>query len=95
MKTELELLKEKVAKLESAQARCKHEWGEPEYDPERKEITRDEFVYLGSDSYYKPVGTGLFENVDRWSRVCTKCGKKEYAYEQEEVAVQTVRRPKF
>lgn len=96
MKTELELLKERIAQIEFAQALCEHEWGQIEYDPEKKEITREEFVCLGpADSYYEPVGTGMFENIDRWSRVCSKCGKKEYSYEQEEVAIETIRRPKF
>ena len=95
MKTELEILEEKVRKLKEKQVQCNHEWTSPEYDPERKEITTEEFVYLGSDSYYRPVGTGTFENVDRWSRICKKCGKKEYAYEVEEVPVKTEKRPKF
>ena len=95
MKTELEILEEKVRKLKEKQAQCSHEWTDAEYDPERKEITTEEFVYLGSDSYYKQVGTGLYEDVKRWSRVCKKCGKREYAYEMEDVVVQTVKRPKF
>ena len=94
-KTELEILEEKVRKLKEKQAQCSHEWTDAEYDPERKEITTEEFVYLGSDSYYKQVGTGLYEDVDRWSRVCKKCGKREYAYEMEEVSVKTIKRPKF
>ena len=94
-KTELEILEEKVRKIKKMQATCDHEWDEVEYDPEKKEITTEEFVYLGSDSYYKQVGTGFYENVNRWSRVCKKCGKREYAYEMEEVAVKTIKRPKF
>jgi len=69
--------------------------GRSEYDPEKREITREEFVYLGSDSYYTQVGTGTFEMVDRWSRICKICGKKEHTYEQEEVAVRTIKRPRF
>ena len=95
MKTELEILEEKVRKLKEKQAQCNHEWTDAEYDPERKEITTEEFVYLGSDSYYKQVGTGLYENVNRWSRVCKKCGKREYANEMEDVVVQTVKKPTF
>ena len=95
MKTELEILEEQVRKLKSAQNLCNHEWDEVKFEPESKEITREEFVYLGSDSYWTNIGTGLFENVNRWSRTCKKCGKKEYSYEQEEVAVQTIKRPKF
>lgn len=40
-------------------------------------------------------GTGRYRKVDCWSRVCKKCGKKEYTYEMEKVPVKTVSRPKF
>ena len=95
MKTELEILEERINKLREKQELCDHEWAETKYDPERKEIMRDEFVDLGSDSYHTEVGTGFYEDVDRWSRICKKCGKKEYAYEMEEVPVKIVRRPRF
>ena len=95
MKTELEKLKERIAELEKRQLSCNHEWLEPEYDPEEREIKRDEFVYLGSDSYYTEVGTGNYEKIDRWSRVCKKCQKKEYTYEEEVIPVKTITRPKF
>lgn len=95
MKTELELLKERIKRIENMQMYCDHEWGEAEYDPEREEITREEFVPLGVDSYYRALGTGSFKDVDRWSRTCKKCCKKEYTYKMEEVAVKTEKRPKF
>ena len=95
MKTELEILEEKVKKLKKKQTQCNHEWEDAKYDPERREITTEEFVYLGSDSYFRSAGTGMFENVNRWSRVCKKCGKKEYAYEMEEVPIKTMKKPKF
>ena len=95
MKTEIELLEEKINTLRNKQALCKHEWSKPEYDPEKKEITTEEIVYLGSDSYYKEVGTGNFENINRWSRICKKCGKKEYTYKEEKVVVKTLKRPAF
>lgn len=96
MKTELERLQERIAQIKFAQAHCDHEWGQVEYDPDKREITREELVNLGlADSYYKTVATGMFEKVDRWSRVCNKCGKKEYSYEQEEIAIETIKRPKF
>ena len=80
MKTELERLKEKVAELERKQRACNHEWNKPVYDPETKEIKRIEFIEMGSDSHHEEVGTGLYENVDRWSRVCQKCGKKSWIF---------------
>ena len=85
MKTELEILKEKVKEIENQQRKCNHEWGEIEYDPERVEITRDERVYLGSDSYFMEVGTGKFKDKPRWTRICKKCGKKEHAHEEEKL----------
>ena len=95
MKTELEQLRERIAQIEYAQAHCNHVWGPVEYEPERKEITRVEIEVVGVDIFPVEVGTGMFRNVDRWSRVCKKCGKKEYTSKQEEVAVKTIKRPKF
>lgn len=102
METELEILEGKIKALNEErlavlrrQSLCNHVWKETVYDPESQEITRSQFVYQGSDSYYTEVGTGMYKNVDRWSRVCLVCGKKEYAYEQEEVVVKTMKQPKF
>ena len=95
MKTELELLEEKVAKLKRLQANCNHEWSKPEYDPEEQEIKVVEDVWYGVDVWPEERGTGRYRKVDRWSRVCKKCGKKEYTYEMEKVPVKTVSRPKF
>lgn len=102
METKLEILERKIRKLNeersailNRQSLCNHIWGEIKYDPEQQEITRREYVYQGSDSYYKEVGTGMYKNVDRWTRVCSVCDKKEYAYEQEEVIVKTMKQPKF
>ena len=95
MKTELEILEEKVNKLKELQRNCDHKWEEATYDPERREIMREEFVSMGSDPYFTNVGTGIYEYIDRWSRVCKKCGKKEYTYENEEVVAKTIKKPKF
>ena len=95
MKTELELLRERITQIENAQAHCDHVWGQIEYEPEKREITKVEIVSVGVDLFPEEVGTGMFKNVDRWSRICQKCGKKEYSYEQEEIAVKTIKRPKF
>lgn len=96
MKSKLEELKAQVAELEKQQQNCTHDWEDAVYDPERREIMADEFVDLhGLDSFHKRVGTGMFEEVDRWARICKKCGKVEYTYTQEEVAVKTEKRPKF
>lgn len=74
---------------------CDHEWSNPEYDPEEQEIKVVEDVWYGVDVWPEERGTGRYRKVDRWSRVCKKCGKKEYTYEMEKVPVKTVSRPKF
>ena len=95
MKSELELLEEKVQRLKMMQARCNHTWNDSIYDPENKEITRVEIEKQGVHLWPIEVGTGCFEKVDRWSRTCSKCGKKEYTYEREDIVVKTIKKPKF
>lgn len=95
MKNELELLQERIKKIEKYQSQCKHDWDIAEYDPEKKEKTIEEYVKVGTDSYYRESGTGIYEYINRWSRTCKICGKKEYTYELEEVPVKLERRPKF
>ncbi len=102
-KTELEILEEKKQKrinkmndIYYKQLICKHEWGKTFYDPYQEEATRERFVYQGSDSYYTYEGTGMYYEKDRWTRICKKCGKKEHAYDYEEVeVVQKERKLKF
>ena len=94
MKTELERLKEKVAELEKQQLVCNHEWEEPKYEPEEQDEVRYETEWHGVDCCYKAVRVGS-KTVPRWSRVCKKCGKREYTYTMETVSVKTITRPKF
>jgi len=91
MKIELEILKEQVKKLEEMQRQCTHYWEEPQRDTMKKEIWETQWV--GVDCF--PVPTGRYETVPCWSHMCKKSGKKEYTEKMEEVAVQTVKRPKF
>ena len=91
MKTELEMLKERVKQLEEIQNNCNHDWGEPQQDTMQKEIWDTQWV--GVDCF--PAPTGRFKTVQCYSRTCKKCGKKEYTEQMEEVAVQTIKRPKF
>lgn len=93
MKTELELLEERKAQILRRQATCNHEWGEPFYDPEKKEIMEYETKWMGVDCFGVAKPTGRFQTIDRWCRICKKCEKKEYTTEKEAVVVQT--RPKF
>lgn len=94
MKSELERLRERVKELERQQLKCDHDWNEPEYEPEEKVRNRYEPRRMGVDFYYEAVYDGT-ETVPRWSRVCKKCGKKEYTYKLVTVAVKTETRPKF
>ena len=91
MKSELEMLKEKVKHLEEIQKKCLHDWEEPQRDTMEKEII--ETYWVGVDCMFGP--TGKYETVPCYSRTCKKCGKKEYTEQIEEVAVQTIKRPKF
>ena len=95
MKTELERLYERIEEIKKIQQNCDHEWNDPIYNPEKKEITKIEYQYLGSDSFPKEVGTGEYEEVPRWSRTCIKCEKKEFTYEQERIIVESKNVPKF
>ena len=79
---ELRQLKEKVHKIETMQARCNHNWGDPKYVPERVEKMRYEQRVQGSDVYWEEIPTGAYEMKDKWSRMCTKCGKIEYTTER-------------
>ncbi len=94
LKRQIRKLQEQVRKIEESQAKCQHDWGDIKYDQEKRRTGTTELVWQGSDYYYRGVDTG-YENVDRWSRTCKKCGKIEYTYEIEEVAVKTISRPKF
>jgi hypothetical protein len=57
----------------------------------KKEII--ETYWVGVDCMFGP--TGKYETVPCYSRICKKCSKKEYTEQMEEVAVQTIKRPKF
>lgn len=85
MKSELELLEEKVQRLKMLQSNCNHNWNDTIYEPEKLEII----------NLIIKMRTGEFKIVDRWSRTCSKCGKKEYTYEQEDIVVKTIKKPKF
>lgn len=93
--TELERLEKRVNEIKWRQANCNHVWGEIKYEPEQKEIMREDVDTVGVDIWYKMVPTGRYETVDRWSRTCNNCEKKEYTYEQEDVVVKSIKRAKF
>lgn len=67
------------------QSNCSHNWSEPQYDPEtKKEGYGIRMVHQGTDMW--PEYEGYRDvTVPRWSRICSKCGKVEYAYKQRPV----------
>ena len=79
---ELRRLKAKVNEIEAMQAYCDHVWGDPKYIPEKVAIMRNVPTKQGSDGRWKSIPTGGYEIKDKWSRMCTKCGKIEYTTEQ-------------
>ena len=88
MKT-IEELEEEIRKLRVAQANCNHDWADPVYDPYKEEIMRAVPDIHGSDYYLVPEGTGTYRTVDRWSRTCRKCGKKEYTQKRGTAVIDT------
>ena len=96
MKNQIESINKQIRELErkKLELECNHEWNEPKYDPEEVEEPNYELKWQGVDPYYAAT-TSYTKTVPRWSRVCKKCGKKEYAYEVETIAVKTITRPKF
>lgn len=85
LKSELELLEERIAILKKAQESCEHEWLEPEPDTYRLAIYED--CWLGDNVFSVP--SGKFEDVPCMSRMCYKCGKKEYSFAPKEDVIPT------
>ena len=96
MKTKIEKLQEEIRKLEGLQSQCDHkEWYPTEYDPDKEEI-REEYVWnQGSHSIISERLTGKYQEVPRWSRVCKRCGYKEYTYNLKTVVSETYDEPDF
>lgn len=93
MNSTIQKLKEQIEKEEFKMRNCSHNWKESFYNPETtKEMSDYEFVGQGSDFWYKPTG---WKNItkDRWTRICSKCGKEEHTYQQEAVIKEY--KPKF
>lgn len=95
MKTELEMLEERIKELKRIQRNCQHIFADPEYDPEKKEIMETEIERIGVDIWPVEKPTGRYETVPRWSRTCKKCGFKDYTYTQREVVVESYLEPDF
>lgn len=86
-------LERQIKDAKSRMDSCKHEWQESKFDPESHMVSdnRKGYEHHGSDMWPVPSYHEEFRN--RWSRECSKCGKKEYTYENETVSVIT--KPKF
>lgn len=90
MKQGYESVLEELCKIRLIQDRCDHEWGELVFEPETKEIMAPKYDnFYGLEVMYYSMPTGKFETIDRWSRTCPKCNKKEYIYEKEKVIIKT------
>ena len=73
----LEKAKSLRIRLASVEQSCTHDWTDPEYTPERYEGYRDsgDPPTMGIDRrlpFDVPPRT-----IDKWTRVCKKCGKSE------------------
>ena len=90
MKSELELLLERVEELKRKQSKCQHEWNEEVPDVFEKKVE------IAEPTRANPYNSRtITKNIPCLSRTCKICGKKEYALEQEVVVVKTETRPKF
>lgn len=74
MKTDLELLREKIKYLDEIQKNCHHDWGEEKKDVEV--IDNNIFELHGIKFFTELKQENI--TVRCWSRECKKCGKKEY-----------------
>lgn len=86
METIKENLEKMIKQIDMQQNTCIHDWKNPEYYPEQREIVREEYPEdIGLDSDFVPViiGTGKYETINRLSKVCSKCQKRVFLDEQE------------
>lgn len=89
-------IKRLQAKIEAEQKKvqnCSHKFGEATYNPYiRKEPYGFKTVGHGSDVWTEPAGY-MDVKKDRWTRVCTICGKEEHT--DKKVAVVSNYKPDF
>ncbi len=55
---------------------CNHIWSDIKYDPEFVNIMPSPIIGVGAFS------KSHFIKVDRWSKECSKCGKKLYIFKK-------------
>jgi hypothetical protein len=90
---EIKRLQNKIELLKLQQYNCNHTWNDAKYDAEEVIVQDDRGGYETHGVHRYPVPSFHKETKDRWSRECSKCGLKQYTYENE--AVITKREPKF
>ena len=84
MKNELKLLRDRLKELKKRNTSCKHSWDDVQYEPEKQQRTTMKIKSSDAEFWPVTVPTWSSEIVPRWSRICNKCGKKEYTYNQVE-----------
>lgn len=77
----LEALRIQEEALQRQIRNCQHDFLPAKSDPETKTEFRYEMVARGSDVMHEPTGS-YKKTIPRWSRECSKCGFKQYTYEQ-------------
>lgn len=63
----MDYLKAKLLEFKDKQYHCDHIWDEVQYEPEIREIIEHEVKWI-------------YDTIPRCSRICKKCGKKQYTY---------------
>lgn len=81
-KIEIAALEDKLKELKDKQSElernCKHEWDNTFYNPETKiELRKNPHSSPGSFDVDRHEIT-----IDRWTRVCKKCGREEHTTEK-------------
>lgn len=93
MNDKIRELQKQIQNEESKIRNCKHNFGQPYYDPETvKEPYGYRTVGQGSDVWSEPMG---YRDVkkDRWTRKCSSCGFEQHTNKQEPVIKEF--KPKF
>lgn len=91
-----EELLEELRRLEVMQSNCKHEWPkEAIYVPYQKQVMEFVQVPQGSDIWTEQRGTGIWETIPRWKKVCPLCGKEDYTETLKDEVLLSIKVPDF
>lgn len=75
---EIKILKGSVARLKREQDMCSHQFDEPFYDPYEATEMYDTGNYERQGIHSWPITSPRKVTKKRWTRVCSKCGKREH-----------------